>query len=60
MDFKRIFTPSKSLIYVLGLVLNIAVNPVWAARSNTEIQGKKNHAISMMIIKNSNYYFKLP
>ena len=38
MDFKHIFTPSKTLIFVLGLVLNLACNPVWAAISNTEIQ----------------------
>lgn len=38
MDFKHIFTPSKTLIFVLGLALNFACNPVWAAISNTEIQ----------------------
>lgn len=38
MDFKHIFTPSKTLIFVLGLVLNLTCNSVWAAISNTEIQ----------------------
>ena len=38
MDFKHIFTPSKTLILTLGLVLSPLCSPVWAAISNTEIQ----------------------
>lgn len=42
MDFKHIFTPSKTLILVPGLVLNLVCNPVWSAISNTEIQVLEN------------------
>lgn len=38
MDFKRIFTPSKHLIFLLSLVINFTLSPLCAAAiSNTEI-----------------------
>ena len=42
MDFKHIFPPSKTLILVAGLVLNLVCTPVWSAISNTEIQVLEN------------------
>lgn len=43
MDFKHIPPPSKALILVLGVVLNLICSPAWAVISSTEIQVLENN-----------------